>query len=86
MTLSSIWDYDRDRYNEPPLRILPRGICNNCRRFDYCPLRLPFQCYWCKAGEFTEWGAWRFTWCATCDGEDPFCKACHGKRVTAVPL
>jgi hypothetical protein len=87
MTRSTIWDVDRDRFASPPLRIIPRGICTNCGRFDYCPLQLPMPCYWCHAGEFIERGddRWRFEWCPECDGRDPFCDQCHGKRVVAIP-
>lgn len=86
MTRSSIWDIERARHAEPPLRITPRGVCTHCRRFDYCPLQLPLKCYWCGQGEFTERGFWGFGWCAACDGEDPFCMTCHGKRIVATPL
>jgi hypothetical protein len=88
MTSSSIWDVERVRHVSPPLRIVPRGICTHCHRFDYCPLRLPFRCYWCGVGEFIERGndRWRIEWCPTCDGRDPFCKRCHGTRIIATPI
>jgi hypothetical protein len=86
MTRGSIWDVDRDRYAEPPLRIIPRGVCDLCFRFDYCPLHLPMPCYWCNVGTFIERGddRWMFRWCPTCDGRDPFCEACRGKRIVAI--
>jgi hypothetical protein len=87
MTRSSIWDVDRDRFDEPPLRLIPRGVCTHCRRFDYCPLSLPTRCYWCGAGEFVFRGdTFRFEWCPACDGRDFFCKACHGTRIIAIPI
>ena len=48
MTSSPIWSVDRDRFTEPPLRICPRGVCDNCRRFDYVPLQPGNECCWCR--------------------------------------
>ena len=85
MTSSTIWSVERREHAEPPLRITPMCVCDNCRRFDYAPLRPGNECYWCHAGTFTHRSAWEFTWCPACDGEDFFCKVCHGKRIAAVP-
>jgi Zn ribbon nucleic-acid-binding protein len=86
MTSSSIWDVDRERFDEPPLRIIAGAVCNSCRRFDYVPIQPNNACYWCNGGTFTHRGNWTFTWCPACDGEDFFCKACHGKRIVATPV